>query len=340
MSWRERIASLSLGRLFKGETRTALPIEMAMSLGVNTTGVTVTEKSVLTLAVAFACINVISTDLSSLPLTLYRKRKSGGRDIIDDHDAAYKLRWSPDENDDTSSVKLRQDWTAHTLGWGNGYLNVDRSGDGTIKELSLLDPQYTQAMRRKTDQRLFYRLKDGTTRTPDNILHLAGLGLDGVTGYSPPKLCKQAYALGLAMEIYGASFYGNGAIAGGWIKIPGKRKPEVLANLRRSVEGVHRGPYNAGRIGLLEEGMDFQSTSISPEDAQFLTGRQFQAIEICRIYRVPPHKVGDYSQAHLANVEISNLDYITTTLRPWAVATETTCSLKLLSQKERRKGLY
>src|SRR6516165_984364 len=154
MSWRERIASLSLGRLFKGETRTALPIEMAMSLGVNTTGVTVTEKSVLTLAVA--CINVISTDLSSLPLTLYRKRKSGGRDIIDDHDAAYKLRWSPDENDDTSSVKLRQDWTAHTLGWGNGYLNVDRSGDGTIKELSLLDPQYTQAMRRKTDQRLFY----------------------------------------------------------------------------------------------------------------------------------------------------------------------------------------
>jgi HK97 family phage portal protein len=142
------------------------------------------------------------------------------------------------------------------------------------------------------------------------------------------------------METFGASFYGNGSIAGGFLKFPGEAPPEAKQNLRNSFEAIHRGPQNAYRMGILEQGWDYVKASVDPEDAQFLAGRQFQAIEICRIYRVPPNKVGDYSQAHLANVEASNLDYIVTTLRPWAVACEQVCSLKLLSQSERRRGYY
>jgi HK97 family phage portal protein len=283
---------------------------------------------------------VISTDLSSLPLRLYKRRKSGGRDVIDDHDAAYRLQWSPDEEDDTSSVKLRQDWMGHTLGWGNGFVKVTRSGDGTIRSFSLLDPSTTKAQRRQKDGRLYYGLGDGSVLPPEEVLHLAGLGFDGVSGYSPPKMVKQAFALGLAMETFGASFFGNGSRSGGWIRTPRRLSPEAKHNLRESFEYVHRGVYNANRIGVLEEGMDFVKSSVDPEDAQFLLSRQFQTIEICRIYRVPPNKVGDYSQAHLANLEASNLDYIISTIRPWAVATEQVCSLKLLSQSERRRGYY
>jgi HK97 family phage portal protein len=344
MNWRERLASLSPARFFKSREvradQTLTPINIALSAGVNLTGFTVTEKSVLSLTAAFACINVISTDLSSLPLILYRRRKSGGRDEITDHDAGYRLRWSPDDSDAQSSVKLRQDWMGHTLGWGNGFIQVKRSGDGTISSFNLLDPSKTQAARRSTDGGVYYVVGNSATLAADEVLHLAGLGFDGLSGYSPPKLVKQAFALGLAMETFGSGFFGNGSKAGGWLKVARKMSPEAIRNLRESFEYVHRGTYNAHRIGILEEGMDFVNSQISPEDAQFLASRQFQVIEVCRIYRVPPNKVGDYSQAHLANVEASNLDYITTTLRPWAVSTENTCSLKLLTPKERRKGLY
>jgi HK97 family phage portal protein len=344
VSWRDRLASLSPGRLFKSwearATQTQTAIELAISAGVNLTGITVTEKSVLSLTAAFACINVIATDLASLPLILYRRRKSGGRDEITDHDAGYRLRWSPDDSDSMSSVKLRQDWMGHTLGWGNGYIQVKRSGDGTISSFNLLDPSKTQAQRRQSDGGIYYVVGNSQTLQSEEVLHLAGLGFDGLSGYSPPKLVKQAFALGLAMETFGSGFFGNGSKAGGWLKVARKMSPEAIRNLRESFEYVHRGTYNAHRIGILEEGMDFVNSQISPEDAQFLASRQFQVIEVCRIYRVPPNKVGDYSQAHLANVEASNLDYITTTLRPWAVSTENTCSLKLLTPKERRKGFF
>lgn len=327
-----------VARTVPSESRSSLGMQLADITASNGTGINVNERSALTLSAAFACINVISTDLASLPLKCYQRTKGDGKKEVPDAPGAYLLRWSPDE-DETTAFKFRQDWIAHTLGWGNGYAKITRQG-GEPSRLDLLDPSKWKGARR-ADRRLYYHNADThETLQFGDVMQLAGMGFDGVSGYSPVRLHRQGIALGLAAESFGASFFGNGSTVGGWLKHPRKLTQEARANLRQSVEAVHQGARNAHRLGILEEGMDFVKTSVDPDDAQFLATRQFQVVEVCRLYRVPPHKVGDLSQAHLANVESSNLDYIISTLRPWAVALEMIATLRLLSPEQRATGLY
>lgn len=304
----------------------------------NSTGIPVNERSALTLTAAYACINVIATDLASLPIRLYRQRPGGGRDEVGDHPAAQLLKWSPDG--EATSMGWRQAWMGHVLGWGNGYAEVTRDGSGFPREMTLCDPSTTEPKRWDKDGGLYYRLEDGRAVRPENMLHLAGFGFNGLSGYSPVKMARQAIGLAKAAETFGSTFFGNGSWAGGWLKVDRRLTDEALKNLVSSIEAVHRGSTNANRVGILPAGTEFTKSSVDPEDAQFLATRQFQVVEVCRIYRVPPHKVGDYSQAHLANVESSNLDYLVTTLRPWAVAMESVLTWKLLTEDERNQGYF
>lgn len=318
----------------------AATITEALSLvgSANLSGVPITERSALTLTAAFACINVIATDVSALPLRVYRRRKGGGRDEATDHPATPLLRWSPDG--ETTTMRARQAWMGHALGWGNGYQEIERDGAGRPAGLHRLDPSAIRPKRRKRDGRLYYELDSGGTLRPENVLHLAGLGYDGLSGYSPVRLARQAIGLGLAAETFGAALFGNGSTPRGVLEHPKSLTKEAAERLREGFERIHGGPYNAHRVAVLEEGMKWNPTSINPDDAQFLATRQFQVIEVARIYRVPPHKIGDYSQSHLANIEASNLDYLMTTLMPWCEAQEQEMNLKLLTAAERASGYY
>ena len=110
-----------------------------------------------------------------------------------------------------------------------------------------------------------------------------------------------------------------------------------MDNLRNSWNGYYQGPQNANSIGFLEEGMEWQTTQISPEDAEFLQTRQFGVLDVALIFGVPPHKLGDYSQSHLTNIEESNLNYIVTTLTYWAKVIESELNWKLLTRRDRKK---
>lgn len=333
MKWLSRLNPFA-----KGEERQAISLSDAIPNAANLTGVPVTERSALTLTSAYACINVIATDLASLPVRLYRVRKSGGRDEVTDHAAADRLRWSPDG--EAIAFSWKQAWLAHMLGWGNGYAQIVRDGAGNLVSLNLLSPATTEAKRRESDRGLYYKREGAPPLDAADVLHLAAMGFNGITGYSPVKCAKQAIGLALAAESFGAGFYGNSAKAGGFLKLTKKLTTEAQERLKLNFTSYHGGVSNAHRIGLLEDGMDWVKTTIDPDDAQFLATRAFQVVEVCRIYRVPPHKIGDYSQAHLANVESSNLDYLVTTLRPWAVAMESVLTLKLLTTEERRSGMF
>jgi HK97 family phage portal protein len=300
-------------------------------------GVNITPESALTLTAALACINVIATDFSYPPCKVYRRRPGGGRDEVRDTAIWERLNVSPDG--ETTPMRSRQALMGHTLGHGNGYYEIETNGGGEIVGLHLLDPR-TRPERRPQDNRLFYRLPNNKTLPPARVFHLAGLGFDGLCGYSPVKLASDALALGKAAELFGAGFYGNNSQPGGLIKTTAAVKPEALARFRAGWEGMHRGAGNNSRIAFLEQGWDFVPTTISPEDAQFLEGRKFQVLEVARIYRVPPHKIGDYSQSHLANIEASNLDYVITVLTPWCEAFEQEANLKLLTADERKAGFY
>lgn len=319
-------------------------------------GITVTPQTALSYSAYYAGVRVISEDVSSLPIAVFQRRPKGGAKLVRKHPITVRFGRCPaGESNEMTSLQWREAWTAHALGWGNGYAEIDWSKGGEFLGLELLHPQTTKPQRKdqpdaRTGRRALYyeldgiagALREGRPKTlpPHRVLHLAGLGFNGLIGYSPVGLLREAIGLGKAAEQFGASLFGNGAMPKGFLKYPGKLRKEAKDNLRDSWNAVHQGSANANKVAVLEEGMDWVNTQINPDDAQFLLTRQFQVIEICRMLRLPPHKLQDYSQAHLANIEASNLDYLMTTLRPWCIRIEQCLDLKLLTDEEYAAGFY
>lgn len=297
-------------------------------------GTYITPQTALGLTAVYAAHNLISRDLAGLPVGVYRKLPGGGTRAEPGNAIEDLLAVAP--NGELDAFRYRQAFMGHVLGWGNGPSEIVRRS-GYPEELHLLHPSRTKPDRTKSGK-LFYKLNDGTGNTlaPEDVLHFAGLGFDGLQGYTPLTVCRQSIGVGLAAEQFGASFFGNGAIPKGVLKHPKRLSEAAANNLRRSWNQVHQGSQSANQAAILEEGMEWVNTQISPEDAQFLGTRQFTVEEVARLYGVPPHKIGDYSHAHLANVEESNLDYMTTTLVGWVCMLEVQLNLKLLSRDDRR----
>ena len=159
-----------------------------------------------------------------------------------------------------------------------------------------------------------------------------GLGFDGLVGYSPIAMAKNAIGLSIATEEYGARFFANGATPGGILEFPGTVKnPE---SIRESWNKGFSG-NNAHKVAILEEGMKYTPISISPEQAQFLETRKFQIDEIARIFRVPPHMVGDLEKSSFSNIEQQSLEFVKYTLEPWIIRWEQSLNRALLSETEK-----
>lgn len=319
-------------------------------------GITVTPQTALSFTAYYAGLHVISEDLASLPIAVFKRKSSGGSKLMRGHPITQRFDRCPaGDSKEMSSMQWREAYIAHAIGWGNGYAEIDWSNGGEFLGLEMLHPnsvtpkrkEYRNPQTRRRD--LYYEVMstEGAMRgqttvkiPPDRMLHLACVGSNGIVGYSPVALAREAIGLGKAAEQFGASLFGNGAIPKGFLTHPGKLKPEARANLRDSWNAVHQGSANANKVAVLEEGVTWTNTQINPDDAQFLLTRAFQRIEIASILRLPPHKIGDYSNADLANIEASNLDYLMTCLRPWCIRIEECINLKLLSDEEYAAGFY
>ena len=252
------------------------------------------------------------------------------------------LSASPDG--ETTSIRDRQAQMAHVLGHGNGYSEIGLRRDGQVGALYLLDPTCVHPQRTPFTKQLYYEV-DGKSLEPRKILHIAGLGFDGLCGYTPPKMLKQAFGLAMVAEDYGTSFFSQGAKGGGAVELaPGTKwaSKEDEKSFRDDFNKVHQGADKVGRWVVLKPGMKAQQWTISNEDAQFLLTRQFQLNEIARIYRVPPHKIGDYSQMQLASagVEQANIGYVVETIVPWCIQYEQMANLRLLTPEQRAAGYY
>jgi HK97 family phage portal protein len=304
-------------------------------------GISVTPETALTFTAVFSAINVLSTDVAGLPLEVWTTMPTGGRKRVPT-DPRYDLLYC-EPNEDSTSIRFRTAQMGHALAWGNSYSAIERLGDGTPAALRLLSPRPNDTRPERTRSgRLVYTTEGGRgpSLPAEDVIHVAGLGWDGLVGFSPIAMARQAIGLGIAAEQFGASFFGNGSTPKGVLKKPGKMNPEAMQRLRTQWEAVHQGTVNANRVAVLEEGLEWQNISIAPEDAQFLETRKFQVLEIARLYNLPPHKIGDYSMAHLANLEESNVDYLNTTLRPWLEAIEQELNRKFFSRDERARGLH
>jgi HK97 family phage portal protein len=180
----------------------------------------------------------------------------------------------------------------------------------------------------------------GTTKIldPSEVLHIPGLGFDGLVGYSPIAMAKNAIGMAIACEEYGAKFFANGAAPSGVLEHPGTVKDPT--RLRDTWQGQFGGSSNSHKVAVLEEGMKYTPISISPEQAQFLQTRKFQINEIARIFRVPPHMVGDLEKSSFSNIEQQSLEFVKYTLDPWVIRWEQALARSLLEPGEKQTHFF
>ena len=312
--------------------------------GGTTSGKAVNERSAMQMTAVYACVRILSEAVASLPLHMYRYNDSGGKEKAVQHPLYGILHDEP--NPEMSAFSFRETLMTHLLLWGNGFSQIIRNGRGEVVALYPLMPDRMTVDRDSRGRLLYeYTRSDGDSNTlvkkstvvlaPSDVLHIPGLGFDGLVGYSPIAMAKQAIGMGLACDEYGAAFFQNGAQPGGVLEHPGVVKDPK--RVRDSWNAIYQGSANAHRIAVLEEGMAYKPISISPEQAQFLETRKFQIDEIARIFRVPPHMVGDLEKSSFSNIEQQSLEFVKYTLSPWITRWEQSIHRALLLASEKQR---
>jgi len=304
--------------------------------GVQTySGVSVDESKALTLSAVYACVRVLSETLASLPLPVYRRLDPRGKERVPTHSLYPILHDRP--NPEMTAFTFKETMMSHVILWGNAFAEIELDRANRPIALWPLLPDRTWVERK--DRVLRYKTRVGGqefTLPPGRVLHVPGLSFDGLRGYSPIALHRQAVGLGLATEEYGARFFGSGAHAGGVLEYDGEfENQDARDDFRKQFGAVHEGLGNSHRTAVLPRGMKWTQTSIPPDDAQYLGTRGFQVREIARIFRVPPHLIADLDNATFSNIEQQSLEFVIYTLRPWLVRFEQVFNHSLIPARER-----
>ncbi len=300
-------------------------------------GVTVNERTALQSTAVFSCVRVLAETVASLPLPVYRRLSGGGKERATDHYLYPLLHDQP--NTEMTSLEFRETLMGHLALWGNAYAQIERNAGLQVRALWPLRPDRMTVRRENGVLAYRYQPENGQDRVfrPGQIMHIRGLSGDGIIGYSPIRMAREAIGLARATEEFGARFFGSGSNPGGVLQHPNKLTDKALENLRRSFEERHGGLANAHRPLILEEGMTWQQIGIPPEDAQFLETRKFQTNEIARIFRVPPHMIGDLERATFSNIEHQSIEFVVHTIVPWLRRWEQAMLRDLFTPAERRE---
>ena len=311
--------------------------------GGSSSGKNVNERSAMQMTAVYSCVRILSEAVASLPLHVYQYNGDGGKEKAVKHPLYLLLHDEP--NPEMTSFVFRETLMTHLLLWGNAYVQIIRNGKGEIMALYPLMPN-RMTVDRDEKGNLHYRYntsKDDTPTMkgsmvnlkPSEVLHIPSLGFDGLVGYSPIAMAKNAIGMAIACEEYGAKFFANGATPGGILEHPGTVKDPQ--RVRESWTSAFSGSSNANKVAVLEEGLKYTPISISPEQAQFLETKKFQINEIARIFRVPPHMVGDLEKSSFSNIEQQSLEFVKYTLDPWVARWEQSIVRSLLSADEKTR---
>lgn len=303
-------------------------------------GAMVTEDSAMRQAAVYSCVRLISEAIAGLPLHVYKHDDVGAR-LAPEHPLNKILHHRP--NPEMSSFSLRETMMTHLLLWGNAYAQIIRENSGRIVALYPLMPDKMDVSRAPSGE-IFYtywrspderrrREKEGMViLNRHEVLHIPGLSFNGLVGLSPITLAKNTIGLAIATEDYGSGFFANGTNPGGILEHPGTL--EDHDKIRASWEALYSGRAGSHRLAVLEDGMKFHPISVPPEQAQFLETRRFQIDEIARIFRVPPHMIGDLEKSSFNNIEQQSMEFVTYTLQPWISRWEQTMLNTLLTDSE------
>jgi HK97 family phage portal protein len=284
----------------------------------NPSGIRITPDTALHSTTVLACVRVLGESVASLPCNLYKKTKDGGKELATSHPLFEVLHSTP--NSWQTSYEFFEQMMLHVTLHGNAYSYIKSGKKGFATELIPLHPTRVQVERLENGRlRYTYTQERGkqVVYSQDKIVHLRWLSDDGVTGMVPVQLSQDAIALSRACEIHGSAFFGNGAMPGICLETDQVLDQSSATALRENWERMHRSSNNAFRTAVLMGGLKAHELGSSNSDSQFLETRRMQVEEICRIFRCPPHLVGDLSRSSFSNIEQQSIDFLQHTLQPW-----------------------
>lgn len=301
-------------------------------------GMRVSPDKALTLPVVFSCIRVLAESFSVLPMRLYRGQGANKKRVTQ-HWLYDLLCRRP--NQFQTPYEWREMMQGHLAMRGNAFNQIIANRQGKITDLIPLHPDRVKIELLDSGGEFDYRYRytdrfgKVTVFTRGELWHIRGLSGDGIIGLNPIEIAREAVGLGLAAQDYGARFFQNDAKpGGGWIEFPGSFKDKsTRETFRESFQNAQTG-LNRGKMAVLEMGMKFHELGLTNKDSQFLEARQYQVSDIARMFRIPPHLVGDLSKATFANIEQQSLDFVIYTMTPWAERWESSIETNLLTEAD------
>lgn len=304
--------------------------------GRTASGMRVTPEAAQRVVAVMACVRVLAEAIAATPVILYQWRKDGrGKDRAPKHPLYPVLHRSP--NDWQTAFEWKEMMMGHAALRGNAYSEIMPGRRGAVDQLIPLHPDRMNVVRLENGRLGYrYRMPDGQEQpyTQDQIFHLRGLSSDGIKGLSPIEMHAESIGLSMAVDRYAAGFFGQSARPAGVLEHPGKLSPDAKKNLRASWNQHYQGADNAHKTAVLEEGLKWTALGVKPEEAQYLESRKFSVSEIARVYRVPPHMIGDLERATFSNIEHQAINFVVHTLTPWFVRWEQAIGRDLIVAEE------
>lgn len=300
-------------------------------------GVTVSPETALECTAVLACVRVLAESLASIPMNVYRRLPDGGKEIAEDQHLHEVLSCQP--NSWMTAFEFRELMQSWILLWGNAYALIKGGRNGGVSELIPLHPSRCECKRLSNGKLRYYYTEPTTPLQPqvtiteyrqDEIFHLRWLSSDGVTGFIPTTLSRDAIGLARATELHSGAFFGNNAQPGIYIETDQPHKPESLSRFKEQWDDAHRGPNKAYSTVVMPFGFHRKQADVRNDTAQLIETRKYQIEEVGRVFRVPPHLLGDLSNVRYATAEQSAIDFVTFSLIPWCRRWEQACRRDLV----------
>jgi len=299
-------------------------------------GVYVDHETSLTFSAVFACQRYLASSVAQLPWRVYRRKPNGGSDLAPTHPTDYLLHTRP--NPEMRAFDFRRLMVHWAASWGNAYAEIERDASNRAIALWPIHPERVQVKRDEAGT-LFYevsnRMGPKVNVMPDSMFHLAGMGSDGIQGYSVISLARVSIGAGMAADKFSASFFANGAVMSGGLRTDQNLRQDAYDRLKEDFAKKHAGPDNAWKPLILEQGLQWQTFGMPLKDAEFLAGQKFRVADVARWFGVPPHKIGDLERATYSNIEHQAIEVVTDALMPWILPLEQESDAKLISQRNR-----
>lgn len=291
--------------------------------GAGSAGVVVTEERSIGLSAVWSAVNLLAGTIGSLPLHAYRKDGTGRQRVPSTHRSAVLL---DEPHEDLTAMEFWELVVAHIALWGNAYLRYRFDRLGRVVGFDGIHPGRVKVARHKESRRKYYVVDGNVDRplTDDDLLHIPGFGYDGICGVSPIRAAREGVGLAMAAETFGGKMFGSGLLATGVLQTEQRLNEEQAKILQSRWKAKTSGMANAHETVVLDSGAKFTQLSIPPEDAQFLESRKFQVTEIARMFRIPPHMIGDVEKSTSwgTGIEQMGIGFVVYTLRGYTTRIE------------------